>query len=172
MWAYPGKKLLFMGGELAQRAEWNHDTSLDWHLLGMGPRHAGVQRLVRDLNHLYRRTPALWELDSAPEGFQWMDCDDAEQSVVSFCRFSRERRSLVLCAVNLTPMPREGYRIGVPRPGFYREVLNTDSRFYGGSDLGNDGGVASAPMPWHGQPHSVVLRLPPLASVWLVPDPA
>jgi 1,4-alpha-glucan branching enzyme len=170
-WAYPGKKLLFMGGEIGQRAEWNHDASVDWHLLDMGPYHRGVQQLVRDLNRLYRRTPALWEVDAAPEGFQWMDCDDADQSVVTFCRFARERHALVLCALNLTPVPRHGYRVGVPRPGFYREALNTDSRFYGGSDLGNDGGVASEPVPWHGQPHSVVLRLPPLAALWLVPDP-
>jgi 1,4-alpha-glucan branching enzyme len=172
MWAYPGKKLLFMGGEFGQRAEWNHDRSLDWHLLGMGPHHRGVQDLVRDLNRLYRRTPALWELDAAPEGFQWMDCDDAEQSVVSFCRFSRERRSLVLCVANLTPVPRRGYRVGVPRPGFYREALNTDSRFYGGSDVGNGGGVASEPVPWHGQPCSVSLDLPPLSALWLIPEPA
>ncbi len=171
-WAYPGKKLLFMGGEIAQRAEWDHDRSLDWHLLGMGPHHRGVQSLVRDLNRLYRATPALWELDAAPEGFQWMDCDDAEQSVVSFCRFSRERRSVALCVVNFTPVPRDGYRVGVPRPGFYREALNTDSRFYGGSDLGNGGGVASEPVSWHGQPYSVSLRLPPLSAVWLIPEPA
>ncbi len=172
MWAYPGKKLLFMGGEFGQSSEWDHDRSLDWHLLGMGPYHRGVQDLVRELNRRYRQTPALWEMDFAPEGFEWMDCDDADQSVISFCRFSRERRGLLLCVANFTPVPRHGYRVGVPRPGFYREVLNTDSRFYGGSDLGNGGGVPSDAVPWHGQPCSVQVDLPPLGAIWLVPDGA
>jgi 1,4-alpha-glucan branching enzyme len=169
MWAYPGKKLLFMGGEFGQSAEWNHDRSLDWHLLDMGPYHRGVQDLVRELNRRYRETPALWEMDFSPQGFQWMDCDDADQSVVSFCRFSRERHTLLLCVANFTPMARHGYRVGVPRPGFYREVLNTDSRFYGGIDVGNGGGVPSDAVPWHGQPCSIQLDVPPLGAIWLVP---
>jgi 1,4-alpha-glucan branching enzyme len=169
MWAYPGKKLLFMGGEFGQPAEWSHDRSLDWHLLEAGPYHRGCQRLVADLNRLYRREPALHQVDAEPAGFAWMDCADADQSVIAFVRWAREQRSLVLCACNFTPVPRHGYRIGVPRPGFYRELLNTDSAFYGGSDIGNGGGVMSEPVPWHGQPHSVLLTLPPLGALWLAP---
>jgi 1,4-alpha-glucan branching enzyme len=171
MWAYPGKKLLFMGGELGQRSEWYHETSLDWHLLEGGPYHRGVQRLVADLNRLYRAEPALHQLDFEPAGFQWMDCSDSEQSIVSFCRFARDAETLILCACNFTPVPRPGYRVGVPREGFYAEVLNTDSELYGGSNTGNGGGVLSQPLPWHGQPHSVLLTLPPLGAVLLRPGP-
>ena len=167
MWAYPGKKLLFMGGELGQVREWSHDRSLDWHLLDMGPYHRGVRRLVADLNRLYRAEPSLHQQDCEPEGFAWMDCGDAEQSVVAFARFARDRARPTLCVCNFTPVPRRGYRVGVPAAGFYREALNSDSRHYGGSDIGNDGGVASEPVAWHGQPHSVVLTLPPLGAVWL-----
>ncbi len=169
MWAYPGKKLLFMGGEFGQSDEWTHDRSLDWHLLGQGPYHRGVQRLVSDLNRLYRHRPSLHQLDCEPAGFSWMDCSDADQSVVAFARFGRTPGDLTVCACNFTPVPRHGYRVGVPRAGFYREILNTDSAFYGGSDVGNGGGVSSMPVPWHGQPHSVLLTLPPLAAVWLAP---
>jgi len=171
MWAYPGKKLLFMGGELGQRSEWYHETSLDWHLLEAGPYHRGLQRLVADLNRLYRAEPALHQLDFEPAGFQWMDCSDSEQSIVSFCRFARDAETLILCACNFTPVPRPGYRVGVPREGFYAEVLNTDSELYGGSNTGNGGGVLSQPLPWHGQPHSVLLTLPPLGAVLLRPGP-
>jgi 1,4-alpha-glucan branching enzyme len=171
MWAYPGKKLLFMGGEFGQRSEWNHDASLDWHLLEAGPYHRGLQRLVADLNRLYRAEPALHQLDFDPAGFQWMDCSDWEQSIVSFCRFARDTETLILCACNFTPVPRQGYRVGVPREGFYAEVLNTDSELYGGSNTGNGGGVPSQPIPWHGQPHSVLLTLPPLGAVLLRPGP-
>jgi 1,4-alpha-glucan branching enzyme len=171
MWAYPGKKLLFMGGEFGQRNEWYHETSLDWHLLEGGPYHRGVQRLVADLNRLYRAEPALHQLDFEPAGFQWMDCSDSEQSIVSFCRFARDAETLILCACNFTPVPRPGYRVGVPREGFYAEVLNTDSELYGGSNTGNGGGVLSQPLPWHGQPHSVLLTLPPLGAVLLRPGP-
>ncbi len=167
MWAYPGKKLLFMGGEIGQPAEWDHERSLDWHLLAQGPYHRGVQRLVRDLNLLYRDEPALHELDAEPEGFRWMDCADSEQSVVSFVRFAREQRSLVLCVANFTPVTRRGYRVGVPRAGWWAETLNTDSALYGGSDAGNAGGVRSQPIPWHGQPHSVLLTVPPLGGLLL-----
>jgi 1,4-alpha-glucan branching enzyme len=169
MWAYPGKKLLFMGGEFGQSDEWNHERGLDWWLLDSGPYHRGVQRLVKDLNGVYRHEPALWEVDFEPAGFQWMDCSDWEQSIVSFCRFARNRERLLLCVCNFTPIARRGYRVGVPRPGYYREIVNTDAALYGGSDVGNLGGVSSEPVPWHGQPHSVVLTLPPLAALWLVP---
>jgi 1,4-alpha-glucan branching enzyme len=169
MWAYPGKKLLFMGGEFGQTTEWNHDASLPWHLLDQGPYHRGVQRLVADLNRLYRATPALYEVDFEPAGFQWIDCHDAEQSALSFVRHGRDRRDLTLCVCNFTPVPRRGYRVGVPAPGFYAEVLNTDGAAYGGSNLGNGGGILSEPSPWHGQPYSVVITLPPLAAVWLRP---
>ena len=169
MWAYPGKKLLFMGSEFGQSGEWSHDRSLDWHLLDRGPYHRGLQRLVADLNRLYRAEPSLHQQDCESAGFAWMDCTDTEQSVVAFARFARDRERVTLCVCNFTPVPRHGYRVGVPRPGFYREALNSDSAFYGGSNAGNDGGVQAAPIPWHGQPHSVLLTLPPLAAVWLTP---
>jgi 1,4-alpha-glucan branching enzyme len=169
MWAYPGKKLLFMGGEFGQVNEWNHETSLDWHLLEMGPYHRGAQRLVADLNRIYRGAPPLFEVDFEPAGFEWMDCNDWEQSVLSFVRYARDPRDLLLCVCNFTPVPRQGYRVGVPLGGYYVEVLNTDGEAYGGSNLGNGGGVASEPVPWHGQPHSMVLTLPPLAAVWFRP---
>ena len=167
MWAYPGKKLLFMGGEFGQSNEWNHDRSLDWHLLGRGPYHRGLQHLVADLNRLYRAEPSLHQQDCEPAGFAWMDCSDAQQSIVAFARFARDRGRLTVCVCNFTPVPRHGYRVGVPLPGLYREALNSDSGFYGGSDVGNGGGVHSDPQPWHGQPHSVLLSLPPLGAVWL-----
>jgi 1,4-alpha-glucan branching enzyme len=166
MWAYPGKKLLFMGGEFGQVNEWNHETSLDWHLLDQGPYHRGMKTLMADLNRIYRAAPALYEVDFEPAGFTWMDCNDSEQSVVSFVRYARNGGDLLLCVCNFTPVPRHGYRVGVPRGGFYAEALNTDSAAYGGSNLGNAGGVQSEGRRWHGQPHSVVLTLPPLAVVW------
>ncbi len=169
MYGHPGKKLLFMGGEFGQRREWSHDRSLDWHLLEAGPFHRGLQRLVRDLNHLHRSEPALHELDADPAGFEWIDCADSAQSVVSFVRRARRPWDLVVVAGNFTPVPRPGYRIGVPRPGFYREQLNTDAALYGGSNLGNAGGAWSEPRPWQGQPHSLVLTLPPLAVLVLKP---
>jgi 1,4-alpha-glucan branching enzyme len=163
MYGHPGKKLLFMGGEFAQSREWHHDRSLDWHLLEAGPyHHRGMQRLVRDLNHLYRREPALHEVDFSPAGFEWMDCNNWEQSIVAFVRRARNPEDCVLVVCNFTPVPRAGYRIGVPAWGFYRELLNTDAACYGGSNVGNAGGVEAQAIPWHGQPHSVVLSLPPL----------
>ena len=171
MWAYPGKKLLFMGGEIGQTTEWNHDHSVPWHLLDQGPYHRGVQRLVADLNRVYRAEPALHQLDCQPEGFRWMDCADSDQSVVSFVRLGRDPDRLVLCVCNFTPVPRHGYRVGVPRPGFYREVVNTDAAVYGGGNLGNAGGVAAAPVPHHGQPWSVLLTVPPLGAVLIRPEP-
>jgi 1,4-alpha-glucan branching enzyme len=173
MWAHPGKKLLFMGSEFAQQAEWSHDRSLDWHLLEQ-PRHAGVQSLIRDLNRLYRDEPALWDLDSDPAGFWWLEPNDADSNVIAFARQSRPSPSgqtrIVVFAANFSPVPRERYRLGLPRSTRWREALNTDSAYYGGSDVGNLGGVQPEPIPWHGQPVSAELTLPPLAAVWLVPD--
>jgi 1,4-alpha-glucan branching enzyme len=169
MYAHPGKKLLFMGGEFGQVREWSHDRSLDWHLLEQGPSHRGLQRLVRDLNRLYRAEPALHQVDFSPDGFAWMDCNNWEQSVVAFVRRARDPDDFVLVACNFTPVPRIGYRIGVPVAGAYRELLNTDAACYGGSDLGNAGGVVSQPIAWHGQPCSIVLTLPPLAVLVLKP---
>jgi 1,4-alpha-glucan branching enzyme len=167
MWAYPGKKLLFMGGEFGQSSEWSHETSLEWHLLDQGPYHRGLSSLVRDLNRLYREERSLHQLDHDPAGFLWMDCRDSEQGVIAFVRFPLEPGQMLLCVCSFTPVPRREYRVGVPRAGTWAEVLNTDSAHYGGSNLGNSGGVQSEPVPWHGQPHSIRLALPPLAAVWL-----
>jgi 1,4-alpha-glucan branching enzyme len=169
MWAHPGKKLLFMGGELAQEQEWSHERSLDWHLLER-PEHAGIQALVRDLNHLYRAEPALWEVDSDPSGFWWIEPNDADNNVIAFARQSRAGERVLVFVANLSPVPQTGYRIGLPRGCRWREAINTDSTFYGGSDVGNLGAVEPEPIPWHGQPVSAELTLPPLAAVWLVPD--
>ncbi len=168
MWAHPGKKLLFMGGELAQQQEWSHERSLDWHLLDR-PRHAGVQRLVRDLNHLYRDTPALWQLDAEPGGFRWLVVDDRDANVVAFARFARDGRALV-AAANLSPVPRTAYRLPMPRPGRWRELLNTDSEAYGGANVGNGGSVWSEELPWGGEGSSAEVTIPPLGVVWLTPD--
>jgi 1,4-alpha-glucan branching enzyme len=172
MYGHPGKKLLFMGGEFGQVREWSHDSSLDWHLLGMGPYHRGLQALVRDLNRVYRAEPALHQVDYEPAGFQWMDCSDADQSVVAFVRRGRSPRDLVLVVCNFTPVSRHGYRVGVPSGGFYRELLNTDAEFYGGTNVGNAGGVAAESRAWAGQRWSVTLTLPPLGVLILKPDPA
>ncbi len=171
MYGHPGKKLLFMGGEFGQTREWYHETGLDWHLLGMGPYHRGLQRLVQDLNRVYRAEPALHQVDFEPAGFEWMDCRDAEQSVVSFVRRARDPGNLVLFVCNFTPVPRFGYRVGVPGPGFYRELVNTDAAVYGGANLGNGGGAWAEPRPWSGQPWSVALTLPPLSVLVLKPGP-
>jgi 1,4-alpha-glucan branching enzyme len=169
MWAHPGKKLLFMGGEFAQEREWSHERSLDWHLLER-LEHAGIQALVRDLNRLYRAEPALWELDSDPAGFWWIEPNDADSNVIAFARASRGAERVIVFVANLSPVPREGYRLGLPRAGHWREAINTDSTYYGGSDLGNLGGVQAEPIPWHGQPVSAEVTLPPLSGLWLVPD--
>ncbi len=164
MWGHPGKKLLFMGGEFAQEREWNHDVSLDWGLLD-APLHKGVQSLVRDLNHAYRNIPALHERDCEAEGFQWIVGDDHENSVVAFARFNKDRRSVAIVISNFTPVPRLDYRIGAPCGGFWREVVNTDARFYGGGDVGNSGGLEAVQQPSHGQPYSLCLRVPPLGTI-------
>jgi 1,4-alpha-glucan branching enzyme len=164
MFTQPGKKLLFMGGEIAQWSEWGHDRSLDWHLLE-DPAHRGIQRWVRDLNTVLRAEPALHADDASPEGFAWIDCNDAEQSTLTFLRRSREGEHALVVACNFTPVPRHGYRIGVPAGGEWRELLNGDAPLYGGSGQGNLGGVGTTPVRWHGRPHSIVVTLPPLAVV-------
>ncbi|WP_185983866.1 1,4-alpha-glucan branching protein GlgB [Aureimonas mangrovi] len=167
MWAHPGKKLLFMGGEFGQSAEWNHDQSLDWHLLEYGE-HKGAQRLVRDLNTLYRGVPALHELDCDPNGFEWVDTSDAEQSILSFIRKDRHGRpALVVC--NFTPNVHRGYRVGVPRGGFWDEAMNTDAEIYGGSNVGNMGGVEAEVIHANGRDHSLSLTIPPLATMVFTP---
>ncbi len=168
MWAHPGKKLLFMGSEFGQRREWQHEESLEWHVLEY-PLHAGVQRWVRELNRFYRDTPALHELDFSPDGFEWLDCNDAEASVIAFLRKSRSPGSEVLVVCNFTPVVREDYRVGVPCGGLWRERLNSDAREYGGSGQGNLGAVEAAPLAAHGRFHSLSLRLPPLGVLYLQP---
>ncbi|UFN47285.1 1,4-alpha-glucan branching protein GlgB [Roseomonas sp. OT10] len=175
MWTHPGKKLLFMGGELAQPTEWNHDAQLPWQLLD-DPAHRGVQSLVRDLNRAYRGWPALHRFDAEPRGFRWVIGDDADQSVFAYLREGEGGEAPVLVVCNLTPVPRQGYRIGVPgwRHGegdvtWWREVLNTDALDYGGSGVGNGGGVAAEPLPSHGEGRSLLLTLPPLATLVLSP---
>ena len=165
MYGQSGKKLLFMGGEIGQWAEWNHEASLDWHLLEHES-HLGLQKWVRDLNHLYRAEPALHELDCDPAGFEWVDCNDTEQSLLAFLRRGRSTEDLVLVACNFTPLPRHNYRLGVPRPGYWKEVLNSDSKEYWGAGHGNLGGVESAPFGAHGRPHSLTVTLPPLGVVF------
>jgi 1,4-alpha-glucan branching enzyme len=169
MWAHPGKKLLFMGGELAEWEEWNHDGSLHWNLLEYAE-HKGVQSLVRDLNLAYRAEPALWEIDDDPSGFRWLEPNDAANNVVAFARFEAKGERTVVCVLNLSPVPRYEYRVGMPASGRWREALNTDSAYYGGSGVGNLGGVEAEATPWHDQPFSALLTLPPLAAVWLVPE--
>jgi 1,4-alpha-glucan branching enzyme len=167
MGGHPGKKLLFMGNEFGQLREWDHDRGLDWHLLDQ-PFHAGLQRWVRDVNTLYRGAPALHELDADAAGFEWIDCSDRERSVVSFLRRSRGG-DVCLFACNFTPSPRANYRIGAPAAGRWEEVLNSDAPLYGGSGIGNFGGVSASPAPAHGRPHSLSVTLPPLAVVAFTP---
>ncbi|HXH23858.1 MAG TPA: 1,4-alpha-glucan branching protein GlgB [Vicinamibacterales bacterium] len=161
MFGHPGKKLLFMGSEFGQWREWNYDTSLDWHLLAE-PLHQGLQRWVRDLNHTYQRERSLHEVDFEPDGFSWIDCHDNENSIVSFIRRARDPQEFTVMVVNFTPVPRAGYRVGVPEGGWYRELLNSDSVLYGGSNMGNGGGVMAEPRPAHGFEHSVSIIVPPL----------
>ena len=165
MYGQAGKKLLFMGGEFGQGREWDHRQSLDWHLLEY-PQHQGVQAWVRDLNRTYANEPALHELDFEPGGFEWIDCNDAMQSTISFMRRGKSTSDVILGACNFTPVPRWNYRLGVPAGGYWREVLNSDSTLYGGSGLGNSGGVEAAPVPAHGRPCSLTIVLPPLAAVY------
>ena len=162
MYAQPGKKLLFMGGEFGQWREWVHDGSLDWDLLGY-PLHAGLQRWVEDLNRLYRSEPALHEMDCDPAGFEWIDCDDADSSTVTLIRKGKSSSTIILVVCNFTPVPRYSYRLGSPRSGFWQEILNSDAGEYGGSNMGNLGGVETVPVPLHGRPHSLTITLPPLS---------
>jgi 1,4-alpha-glucan branching enzyme len=169
MWAHPGKKLLFMGGEFGQRREWTHDDSLEWHVLQY-PLHEGVQRWVGDLNRVYRDNSALHAKDFSPEGFRWVQRGDWEQSVLSFLRFGAEEAVPVLVVLNFTPVARHNYRVGVPRAGHWRELLNSDAPIYGGSGVGNYGGVDAVPMPYEEYSHSLTLTLPPLGAVFFKPD--
>jgi 1,4-alpha-glucan branching enzyme len=162
MYTQPGKKLLFMGGEIGQWKEWNHDSSLDWKLLGFS-NHEGIRSWVRDLNKFYRAEPALYELDFNPEGWRWIDADDSEQSVLTYMRFGKDRKFSVVVACNFTPVPRRGYRVGVPAAGHWHELLNSNSAIYGGTDEGNFGGRSTDPIASHGFENSLLLDLPPLA---------
>jgi 1,4-alpha-glucan branching enzyme len=168
MYGLPGKKLLFMGGEFGQWNEWNHDRALDWELLTF-PAHDGLRAWVRDLNRLYRNCPALYELDFDPEGFNWENCHDSDQSVLTFFRRDKAGRS-VLVVCNFTPVSRPNYGVGVDRDGVWLEVLNSDSEMYGGSGVGNMGRVRAEPIPVHGLPYSVNLMLPPLSVVYFRPE--
>ena len=165
MWAHPGKKLLFMGGEFGQRSEWYHEAGLEWNLLEY-PEHRGLQQLVADLNSIYRREPALHEVDFEWQGLQWIDCNDADASVLSFLRRARNPQDFVVVVANFTPVARQDYRIGVPEPGYYREFFNSDAHHYAGSDCGNAGGVTAEPVPWMGLDFSLRLRLPPLGALY------
>jgi 1,4-alpha-glucan branching enzyme len=169
MWGQPGKKLLFMGGEFGQWSEWNHDGALAWDLLDRPP-HQGLQRWVRDLNTLYRAEPALHAFDCDPRGFAWVDAQDRRRSTLAWLRRGADERDVVLVACNLTPVPRANVRMGVPRAGAWREILNGDARLYGGSGQGNLGGVATHPVGAHGHPQSVTVTLPPLAVVFFKPE--
>ena len=169
MMGHPGKKLLFMGNEFGQWREWNHDESLDWHLLAY-PLHRGLQRWVRDLNTLCRGEPALYELDFERAGFEWIDCSDSQSSVISFLRRGRKPEDLLVFVCNFTPVPRYNYRIGIPYGGEWRELVNSDATSYGGSGLGNGGGVTASPAPMHGRLYSLNLTLPPLSTLAFKPS--
>ncbi len=165
MWARPGKKHLFMGNEIGQWREWDHDSSLDWHLLEY-PMHSGLRALVRDLNRLYREEQPLWEADVEPSGFEWIDADAADDNMIAFMRIAPSSGRTIVCVCNFSAARRSGFRLGVPRPGWYREVMNTDSAAYGGGNIGNLGGVASQPVPHHRFNHSILIELPPLTTIW------
>ena len=169
MWAHPGKPLLFMGGEFGQKREWAHDESLEWHVLQY-PLHAGVKAWLADLNRLYRSQPALHARDFSSDGFEWIDCNDADDSVLSFVRRGPGPDDVVVVVCNFTPVPRSNYRVGVPRGGRWTERLNSDAPLYGGSGQGNLGGVEATPVASHGQLHSLTLQLPPLAALYFTPE--
>jgi 1,4-alpha-glucan branching enzyme len=168
MYAEPGKKLLFMGAEIGAWHEWSHERSLDWHLCDHAP-HRGIQRLVEDLNRLYRREPALHALDADPRGFTWLEAGDHDQSVLAFARTAAADEPQVVAVCNFTPVPREGYRIGVDRAGDWIELFNSDATLYGGSGMGNLGQAPTEPIASHGRAQSLSLVLPPLAAVLLRP---
>lgn len=166
MYGHPGKKLLFMGGEIGQWKEWNHEEGLEWFVLDY-PFHRGIRDWVKDLNHLYRSEPALYELDFSPDGFEWVDFHDWQQSIISFLRKDKEGRQAILVVCNFTPVPRHNYLIGVPEKGLWKELLNSDSEFYCGSGMGNGGGAVTTSIPWNGRPYSLSLTLPPLSVLFL-----
>ena len=168
MFGHPGKKLLFMGCDIGQTSEWNYNVSLPWHLLHW-PVHYTLQTMVKEINWLYRREPALYEVDDAYAGFEWIDFRDAEACVISFFRFAKDRSRFSGVRCNFTPVPRHGYRIGVPSAGEYHEIFNTDSAMFGGSNMGNGGSVIAEPIASHGRPASVRIVLPPLAMVVFKP---
>ena len=173
MWAHPGKQLLFQGGEFGQEREWSESRSLDWHLLD-DPLHGGIKTLVGDLNRAYRATPALWTKDATPEGFSWIDANDASGNVLSFLRHGVDadgKPTVLACIANFSGSPKPDYRVGLPFAGRWREVLNTDAQIYGGSGVGNLGAVEAERSMWHGRPASAVLQLPPAGVLWLVPEP-
>jgi 1,4-alpha-glucan branching enzyme len=167
MFAQPGKKLIFMGGEFGQWTEWRHDTSLDWHLLQWDD-HKGMQRWVSDLNHYYAQEPALYELDNDPAGFEWIDVHDWADSTISLLRKGRTTNRVVVVICNFTPVPRQNFRLGVPFGGYWREVLNSDGREYAGSGVGNSGGAHAEEREWHGRPYSINITLPPLSVVFFL----
>ncbi len=169
-WLFPGKMLLFMGGEFGQSGEWNANGQLDWPLLEAGPYHRGVQRFVEHLNRLYLAQPGLWQADFEPSGFTWIDTSDHEGSVLSFLRQDAERLSELVAILNLTPVARLKYRVGLPRPGKWREVLNSDAAIFGGSNVGNLGGVISEDFNWHNQSYSAEFTLPPLSIIAFQPE--
>ena len=168
MWAHPGKKLLFMGQEFAQGAEWNNNQSLDWHQLDIAE-HKGMQQLVRDLNRVYRETRSLHVNDTKAEGFDWIESNDAEAGVYAWMRNGDALDKPVVAVVNMTPQERK-YRLGLPHAGTWREILNTDAEAYGGGNRGNLGGVATEKTPWHGQTQSALVTLPPLSALYLQQD--
>jgi 1,4-alpha-glucan branching enzyme len=170
MWTHPGKKLVFMGGEFGQRREWAHESSLEWHVLGVDPRHEGVQRWVADLNRVLTREPSFHARDFTPDGFRWVQRGDWEQSAVSFLRQAGEGAPPLLVVCNFTPVPRHNYRLGVPCGGHWRELLNSDAAIYGGSDVGNYGGAEAIPMPYEQYSHSLSITLPPLAVLVFKPE--
>jgi len=166
MWAHPGKKLLFMGGEMGQWREWNETESLDWHLLE-DPQHKGIQNLISDLNRIYRKKKSLWEIDGEPEGFQWIDANNASENIVSFIRRSRSTARELICVGNFAPVLRENHQLGLPRQGTYRLIANTDDKIYGGSGVKLAKSIKAEEKPIHGQSYSVTITLPPLATIWL-----
>jgi 1,4-alpha-glucan branching enzyme len=172
MWAHPGKQLLFMGGEFGQDREWNHDRSLDWHLLDQDS-HRGVQSLVAELNRVYKEQPALWERDFGPEGFSWIDASDVDGNVLSFLRRTADGPAdprQVACIANFSPVPRSSYRVGLPFPGRWREIFNSDATEFGGAGVGNGGFVEAEEQAWHGQPASAAIDMPPMGVLWLTPE--
>jgi len=177
LWAHPGKQLLFMGGEFGQASEWSDTRGPDWWVLDFGV-HQGVQRLSRDLNAAYQQAPALWQLDTSPDGFRWIDANDAQGNVLSFLRFPASSGSsdatgssgVVACIANFSAVPHRNYRVGLPATGRWLEVINTDAAVYGGSDVGNLGGIEAVPEPWHGLPASALITVPPLGVLWLTPE--